>query len=149
PSYADALLALAVARSGAELEFTRLEESSPLQGGVRAPLARMTPRPITVQIPGEIAEPGDAAASAEAAASGTEERAATNEHGDTPEQPAPESWQVDLSLHGQAIGAHVITEGRLRASDYGAGASTLPAASQQQALDGLSADLQTFANLPR
>ena len=57
--------------------------------------------------------------------------------------------RVETVSEGQVLCAHVLADDRMLASDWGAGAVTVPVEGRRDALAGLAQDLATFADLPR
>ncbi|CAM3879816.1 hypothetical protein MILU53160_10600 [Micrococcus luteus] len=106
PSYAEYLLLARVAAEG-PLAVDRLEEASPLQGGLRVPRAELRP----------------------ADAGGSDVR-------------------VAVVADGVELGAHLVREGAVVASDWGGGTASTPVADQAAATAGLDAHVVTFAGLP-
>lgn len=119
PSWAEHLLLSAP--DAAPDEYARLEESSPLQGPVRMPPARLR----------------DA---------GRERPPASVDAG--------EATRVELVSEGHVLAVHWVADDAaaprraVLASDWGGGTVSVPVATQAEALDGLAADLHTFAQLP-
>lgn len=109
--------------------YLRLEESSPLQGPVRMP-------PAVLRIGAREAVPAAGPAGSEAG------------------QARPEGLRVEVVSEGHVLAVHWLgepaTEGRrpLVASDWGGGTVSVPVATAAAALEGLPADLHTFAQLP-
>lgn len=106
PSYAEYLL-LAVAAAGGPLAFSRLEESSPLEGGLRMPQAQL--------------RPADAGG------------------GDV---------SVAVVVEGVPLGAHLVRDGVVVASDWGGGTASTPVADRAAATAGLDELVVRFSTTP-
>lgn len=106
PSYAEILLLPRVAADG-PVVVERLEEASPLQGGLRAPRAEL--------------RPADAGG------------------GDV---------SVAVVVEGAPLGAHLVRDGVVVASDWGGGTASAPVADRVAATQGLDEHVVTFSGLP-
>ena len=89
------------------LAVDRLEEASPLQGGLRVPRAELRPTE----------------------AGGSDVR-------------------VAVVADGVELGAHLVRDGAVVASDWGGGTASTPVADRAAATAGLDAHVVTFAGLP-
>ena len=107
PSYAEYLLLAVSAADGPVVVAARLEESSPLQGGLRMPRAELRP-----------ADAGD---------------------GDV---------SVTVVADGAALGAHLVRDGAVVASDWGGGTASTPVAGRAEATEGLDEHVVTFSGMP-